>query len=161
MNFVDSFGLDPRLNGRGVPNAMGGDSQSVNVDGGAGAGVNAHLGLIGWSQNTYITYGDGGLQKVTVTCGRIGLGIFFGGGSNFIGGTGSIDCDLDKDKEGCTKTWSLGFGVTIPSGGDGSIGGSVAGGPSGVGGTFDAPAGSPGAGLYGGFEDCEIITCPI
>jgi hypothetical protein len=113
---------------------------------------------LGWNKNKYVTIGDSDKQIITVTCMRMGLGIFFGTGANFIGGVAPSNCNLPKNIKGCTTTWSLGVGTAFPVGGDGSIGGSLSIGPSGVGGTFDAPFASPGAGLYGGIEVCEIIT---
>ncbi len=132
------------------PSGLVGGSGGIGI----GIGGNIHLVLAGGSKYTYTT--TSGI--VTITCARVGLGIFIGGG---VLALGSIDSPLEEcDEKGCTKTWSIGAGITLPSIGDGSVGASAGVGPSGIGVTFDAPIGSPGAGLYGGIELCSIETCP-
>ncbi len=158
VNFTDSKGLfqDPRFNGRGVPNAMGGNSQSSNVDGGVGTGISGHLGLLGGSYYEYITYGDSGAQRVSVSCARLGIGILGGTG---IQATSSVSPSVcTDDKKECVETWSVG-GSAAAAAWDLRVGGGVSVGPSGLSGTLDGPG--IGAGIYAGVDVCVIKSCPL
>jgi len=160
VGFVDLNGLDPRLNGRGVPAAMGGDSNKYSPfsgNGGAGygggfmfrfGGVNAHI--------QYLTDGT----KQTIICGRAGIGMHFAAGGEASGSISQNKENEDCPSRECTYSWTLGGGGDLHFG-DAGWGGSVAGSSSGAGAIGDIPGMGLGLGAEGGVDLCLVITCPI
>ncbi len=160
VDFTDSKGLyqGPRFNGRGVPNAMGGNSQSTNVDGGVGAGISGHLGLLGGSYYEFYMQGDSGSKKITIACGRLGLGIFFGGGAQATASVIPSSSNVCKDNKECSETWSVGASGALGAYAT-KVGGGVTVGPSGM--SVTADIAGPSAGIYGGLDICVIQSCPL
>ena len=160
VDFTDSKGLfqDPRFSGRGVPNAMGGNSQSTNVDGGVGAGISGHLGLLGGSYYEFYMQGDSGSKKITIACGRLGLGIFFGGGAQATASVIPSSSNVCKDNKECSETWSVGASGALGAYAT-KVGGGVTVGPSGM--SVTADIAGPSAGIYGGLDICVIQSCPL
>jgi len=151
VSFFDPDGLINRSGGHGHNRHGGGYSSGT---GGVGYGGNVHLGIVGMSYYEYYTNNG----KVTVQCFRGGLGVFFGGGGQLMGSLDFPTTTNNNCSNGCTKSWAIGI-----SGALAAVEGSGAGvtiGPTGIGATYDASLGSPGAGVYGGVDICVIESCP-
>ena len=159
VNLVDPWGLynDPRLNGKGVPNAMGGNTAISSTSFGAGFGAGFMVGPGG--ANVHIQLLTNG-TKQTIICGRFGLGLHVAGGAEASAGVSPISGGNDCQNKQCTYSWSLGLGGDLHFANEG-WGGSVAGGPSGFGGIGDIPGAGLGLGAEGGVDACLVITCPI
>ena len=153
VNFIDPDGLINRSGGHGS-NRDGSGYSSGTATAGGGLGGNVHLGIAGMSYYEYYTNSG----KVTVQCFRVGLGVFFGGGGQAMGSLDFSNPTNNACENGCTETWAIGVSAALAVG-EGSGAGTTIG-PTGVGGTYDAPIGSPGVGLYGGVDVCVIKSCP-
>ena len=78
------------------------DSDATINSAGFGAGVNVHILFVGYSRYKY--YDKINKADVTVTCGRLGLGVYFGGGGNAMAGFGKKSNTNKK-----SESWSVGL----------------------------------------------------
>ena len=119
---------------------------------GVGAGINFHILFFGYSKYEYYDFVN--KTNTQVTCGRLGLGIYFGGGGSAMAGIGK-----KSNSNGKSESWSIGLSGASSAGK--GFGGSIAAGPSGASIAVDTPFNtSTGIGIYGGAEYCVIDSCP-
>jgi len=141
-NFVDPYGL-------------------LSATGGAGLGGGFHLYFIGLNAHSHIECGSGGCYTITSICGRLGPGMFLGGGTEIGGSIGPDSDSKDVCEESCEESWGVGAGADFAYFNEGA-GGGVSGGPSGVSvsGGVKSPL-SLGIGISLGVDVCYNKKCPL
>ncbi len=133
----------------------------ISGSGGIGGGAGGFAFLAGLNTHRRVECNSSGCFDVTTKCGRLGLGLYAGGGAEVSGTIGITNPSEDECPGECTTTWSVGLGA------DGAFGNIGAGGSLGIGnagislgGSYKNPL-SLGLGLSAGVEYCETTSCPM
>jgi RHS repeat-associated protein len=97
----------------------------LSVTGGAGLGGGFQMYFIGLNAHSRVECGSGGCYTITSVCGRLGPGMFLGGGTEVGASIGPDAEPSDECEESCEEDWSLGVGADVAFGNEGHVWGQV------------------------------------